>query len=819
MTQSLAGDNRDPVEVVAEEFIERLRRGEHPSISDYARKHPAIADQLREVLPGVAQMEQLKRFRKATSVIDVRPAPMPTSLGDFRIVRELGRGGMGVVYEAIHESLGRRVALKVLPHRGPKSEKLRDRFLREAQAAAKLHHTNIVPVFGVGEQDGVPYYVMQLIRGFGLNTVISDWKMISAADGVATPGLEQEQETRNLRARDAATPREPAKHPRSLKDAPKRGDWAFIARAGAEAAEALDAAHEQGVLHRDVKPGNLLLDHTGRVWVADFGLAKMLDKDGLTETGDVLGTLPYMPPEAFHGRFDPRGDVYGLGATLYEMLTLATPFTSDTPAGMIRQIDTHDPSPPSRTNPEVPRDLETIVLKALARDPEQRYETAGELAEDLRAFLEDRPIQARRSTWVEQAQRWTRRNPTIAWLSGITVAALLLAAGFGWAGYARAKKALVREEAQRKQVEETNEKMEGANSKLEMANKKLLANLTLSLEAFERLFDASTQEGAGPGFFFGDAADKLTVLETVLNFYDKFAEQNATNPNLQFQAGRATRRVGEMQVMLGREEKGEAAFRRAASILEPLSREFEASEPVLHDLMLTYAHAPRSLFGKGVNPWTAEPLTRLWTLERQREGLLHESWMELGLRLGVVLEDARDLAGAERVYREVMRERIAMQNAGAMRPFGEIRAGLLARLQLAGIVMQTGRPEEAKRLIDMTGLDSIIEDRGPMPKMTRDLLSDQLKRLAEIMEERGDIAMATRLRRQQGSLLAKRPDRREGPPGPGGREGEPDGMFPKGPYPKGPRPKGPFGGEGPPPPPPHEGIPMPRPVLKGQQKT
>src|SRR4051794_26420750 len=164
-------DDRDPVDVLAEEFADRLRRGEHPSVSDYAAAHPEHAEQLRDLLPAVAQMEMLKQFRHPAA----EPS-LPDRLGDFRIVRELGRGGMGVVFEAVQESLGRRVALKVLARHAQLDSTRRERFVREAQAAAKLHHTNVVPVFGVGEQDGLPYYVMQLIPGHGLHAVVRRWR-------------------------------------------------------------------------------------------------------------------------------------------------------------------------------------------------------------------------------------------------------------------------------------------------------------------------------------------------------------------------------------------------------------------------------------------------------------------------------------------------------------------------------------------------------------------------------------------------------------------------------------------------------------------
>ena len=197
-------DDRDPVDVLAEQFADRLRRGEHPSVSDYAAQHPDHADQLRELLPAVAQMEYLKRFRRASSTADQEQ--LPDRFGDFRIVRELGRGGMGVVFEAVQESLGRPVALKVLATHAQLDDTRRERFIREAQAAAKLHHTNIVPVFGVGEQDGIPYYVMQLIRGDGLHAVLTRWQRESGREAEhAGSTVEYRKATRPRRNR-ALTP-------------------------------------------------------------------------------------------------------------------------------------------------------------------------------------------------------------------------------------------------------------------------------------------------------------------------------------------------------------------------------------------------------------------------------------------------------------------------------------------------------------------------------------------------------------------------------------------------------------------------------------
>ncbi len=305
--------------------------------------------------------------------------------GEFRIVREIGRGGMGVVCEAFQGSLNRHVAIKFLPAQGNLA-----RFQREAKAAGRLHHTNIVPVFGVGEHEGRAYYVMQYIAGRGLDGVLH----------------ERTSQGKGFTSRE-------------------------VAQAGVQVAEALAYAHSQGVIHRDVKPSNLLMDDKGTVWVADFGLAHDdSDTMTLTETGDLLGTLRYLAPERLNGPGDSRLDIYGLGVSLYELACRRPAYAETDRAALIHRVMHQEPPPPRQIEPKIAPDLETIILKAMARDPNLRYATAGALAEDLRRFLEDRPILARRASVLERATRWARRNKSVASL----LAALLLVFLAGFAG-------------------------------------------------------------------------------------------------------------------------------------------------------------------------------------------------------------------------------------------------------------------------------------------------------------------------------------------------------------------------------------------------
>jgi serine/threonine protein kinase/WD40 repeat protein len=448
---------RNPVEQLAGEFAERFRRGERPSLTEYTDKYPELAEEIRELFPALVAMERLKPARGdltgAYGGNRDEESPRPRQLGDYRLVREVGRGGMGVVYEAVQESLGRHVALKVLPAHALDNPVHLERFRREARAAARLHHTNIVPVYGVGETDGVHHYAMQFIPGEGLDKVLRDLRHLHdgkcpltaattpatvAASGVAH-GLLTGQFARPDAAANGSTAVPAAEVPAaglSLGEGEPSGSslsgtqpgWQYcqaVARVGVQVAEALGYAHKQGILHRDIKPSNLLLDRQGTVWVTDFGLAKAEDGGDLTNTGEIVGTLRFMAPERFNGKSLPQGDVYGLGLTLYEMLTLRPAYEEGDRMGLIDLLLHEMPVPPRQLKAHIPRDLETIVWKCLAKDPAERYASAEALAEDLRRFLADRPIHARRADLGERLWRWARRNPAVAALLGC-VAGLLL---------------------------------------------------------------------------------------------------------------------------------------------------------------------------------------------------------------------------------------------------------------------------------------------------------------------------------------------------------------------------------------------------------
>jgi tetratricopeptide (TPR) repeat protein len=482
-------DDRNPVEVLAEDFLARERRGERPSVGEYVARYPDLAAEINELFPVLLDMEDARVGGDdppgGTAVGPTRH--FGGRLGDYRILREVGRGGMGVVYDAEQESLGRRVALKVLASAATTPQQVR-RFEREARSAAKLHHTNIVPVFGVGHEGGVYYYVMQFIPGQPLDTVLKEVRRLrrkglvrgetparaSAIDheerpaatevaltllgSMMPPDPSSERQPTDRSAAVTATVTDPgdvealalaAESTKQRVTSSSSSDvlstatdltglgrpYAHaVARIGVQVADALEYAAEQGIIHRDIKPSNILLDVHGTAWVTDFGLAKAVGQEDLTQTGDVVGTLRYMPPERFRGHADRRGDVYALGLTLYELLALKPAFDEPDRARLIRRLTEEEPLRLTKVHASVPRDLATIVHKAMAREPAERYATAGELAADLRRFLDDRPIVARRPSVLDRGLKLCRRyrSAVIAGVIGLLLALAIVAAGLGW---------------------------------------------------------------------------------------------------------------------------------------------------------------------------------------------------------------------------------------------------------------------------------------------------------------------------------------------------------------------------------------------------
>jgi WD40 repeat protein len=341
----------------------------------FVRSHPEVADRLRDALASFEWMEAKAQPGHA-SMDEV----LPRSFGNYQLLRVIGRGGMGCVYEAFHRPLKRHVAVKALPPHLTNVREFRLRFLREARVIASLHHTHIAPVFEVGQIGNTLYLAMPFIDGPNLREL--------------TFPLPDDQPmlTKAMRSRLPKPPSPPY--------------FRWVADIGVQAADALAHAHAHGIIHRDVKPSNLLIDEHGQIWIVDFGLAKAPTHPTVTQPGELIGTLRYASPEQVRGEsFDHRSDIYSLGVTLYELLTRRPAF----PPGPGTQVVTAEPIRPRRVNPRIPRDLETIVMRSMAKRPQDRYASADALADDLRRVLRD------------------ERNPAV---TGVAAAALMLLAGF-----------------------------------------------------------------------------------------------------------------------------------------------------------------------------------------------------------------------------------------------------------------------------------------------------------------------------------------------------------------------------------------------------
>jgi serine/threonine protein kinase/Flp pilus assembly protein TadD len=584
---------------VLESYLAAMEAGHPPDPEKVLGEHPAIADRLRSCLASLHLVEREGGLFKGTEIGDWDEPSQANNgkncLGDFRILREVGRGGMGVVYEAEQISLGRRVALKVLPFAATMDSRQLLRFQNESRSAASLEHPHIVPVYGVGCERGVHYYAMKFIDGQTAAQVIADLRLQIAdlkkdsrsetAAPTATPAPGSQSAICNLKSAMAATSAVAAlpthRAPRDAAYFRRAAEW------GIQAAEALEHAHSLGIVHRDIKPANLMIDAQGKLWVTDFGLARSASPGGdaggaLTMTGELLGTLRYMSPEqalAKHGLVDNRTDVYSLGVTLYELLTLEPAFAGQDRQELMRQIALEEPRSLRRLNRAAPVELETILLKAMEKEISGRYITAQELADDLRRLLEDKPIQARRPSLVERARKWGRRHKPVVRAAFVTLllAVILLAVSTVaiWDArqdteHALGERTQALEQAQERELEARRNLAE-ASRQQDRANN----NFRQAIEEISQLVKAGEVDlssGRSPQL----EEVRKAQFERSLAFYQRVLQENRSDPAGRLQTGLVYRELLTLYVRRKDAAKALQAYGQAVAVFKELTAEFPA---------------------------------------------------------------------------------------------------------------------------------------------------------------------------------------------------------------------------------------------------
>ncbi|GAA5506247.1 serine/threonine-protein kinase [Novipirellula caenicola] len=597
--QSLPTSLQTRLAELLDQYACSLEAGDEAEAERLLARHPELSEHLQghlESLRLLCRPVHKTPTRQTDLAADPTEFGSQSQLGDYRIEREIGRGGMGVVYAATQLSLRRSVALKVLPFAAVLDQQQVARFRNEAQAAASLHHPNIVPVFAVGCERGVHYYSMQLIDGQTLEQAIKEMRhqqkarplsqLHHAGDAVAADDLSDVAFDTTIGVSANALASDVLSKARSggtshAVASPSRSPFASTAINTAETvrnrdfvrstvqiiidvAGALDYAHQQGVVHRDIKPSNLLVDAAGKVWVADFGLARCRGVNNLTAYGNIIGTARYMSPEQVAGRsqeVDHRTDIYSLGITLYELLTLQPAFAATNREQLLSAIESHDPPSLRRLNPAISVDLETIVCKAIAKSKDERYATAGELAEDLRRFLDGRPTLARRPTLVDRAFKWAMRR------QGLVCSALAISLTLGIAM-------------------SVGILLVSRQSKLkDQATARAQLHLDQAHHAVDRFSGMISEQLAE---ISGTDQLRAEILHEAERYYLDFLRYAKQSTHMRSELAKVRYRLGALQTRLGKFEDAEFHYRQAIADFTALANQGQSTDSDQADLALCF---------------------------------------------------------------------------------------------------------------------------------------------------------------------------------------------------------------------------------------
>jgi serine/threonine protein kinase len=718
-----AGDLSPELAALLEHYLEDLEEGRSPDIEALLAAHPEQAASLRAYLASINFLYQAGGHRTEQ---EATAAGTARTLGDYRMLREVGRGGMGVVYEAEQISLGRRVALKVLPFAAVLDQRQLARFKNEAQAAAQLHHPNIVPVFSVGCERGVHFYAMQYIEGQSLEQMVRELRQrqrfgqslrlgtdlpstLAGAMPAADPLQSQEELLSTCTTRCGRSTQRQYMHHATRRSCHGREHFETVARLGIQAAEALEHAHALGIVHRDIKPSNLMLDETCKLWITDFGLARFQTDAGLTVSGELVGTVRYMSPEQLRckpGLVDQRTDIYSLGATLYELATLRAAFPTDNPQELMRQIANCEPPAPRRIDRATPRDLETIILKAMSKLRDDRYTTAAELAADLRRFLDGQPALARRPTRLERACRWAQRHTRLVAVSTTMALLLLGSLSVGMLLLSRQK-------------DRTEQALWTASENFNRAE----ANLQQARQVVDLFCTrVAGQLADAPGF----QPLRRELLNEALSYYQSFIDQAAGDATVQAELARAFFRVGEINEQLSEEAKALEAYREAENRFTQLAAGSH-SPAVEADLALCDNNIGLLLSRQGKFEASRAAFTQ--AIDRQQRlmqahpslgrvrGELATSYNNLGLLLSQSGHAERAREWYERAI--TLQQALVGQNPQAIQP----RSDLAATYNNLGYLYSTSDVDRAREIYQRAAAlqRQLVAESGTSPRFKSDL--------------------------------------------------------------------------------------------------
>jgi serine/threonine protein kinase len=732
-------DREQRLNAVLLAYVEAVEAGHSPDRQLLLALYPDLASELTEFFEGRDQVEDMSAplrdfsrsglVRAALQISKASPprsAPLtgssPSSelgqLGDYQLIREIGRGGMGIVYESHQISLNRRVALKVLPFAAALDPKQLQRFKNEAQAAANLHHNYIVPVYAVGHERGVHYYAMQYIEGQSLATMIRELRQQASPRQIPpAPSSPNDLPSNGPYGNEEVPPSAP-----TVGEAPTQAITAMsterstksarfyrrVAELGIRAAEALEHAHQEGVVHRDIKPANLLVDVRGNLWITDFGLALFHSDAGLTMTGELLGTLRYMSPEQAMGKrilVDHRTDIYSLGVTLYELLTLTAVFDGHDRQELLNQIANDEPRPPRALDKSIPVELETIILKAIAKQPGERYGSVKEMGDDLQCFLEDKPIRARRPTLREKTVKWSRRHRPVV----VSATLLLLLAFIGSVVFSVIIG--IEHRITLGALKEKDKALRGESEKTALAK-----------ESFRQARDAVDFITGISEDRLGENADpqrvRREILQVSLKYYQSFIEQHGDDPSLQAELAASYAKVANLLSDLGADRDALGASENARRMYEKLISEHPSVQEFQDALAATQQHA---LYIQGCAQlyWLTEPSVqedlKLSEDQIQKIGALNKQVQEQREAWRGVERSKSNGSGKSEDRRRLFRSQ-ARANADAI-----------------AAILDSDQERRLRQIGRQTGGTGVFFDPDVIAKL--ELTADQIDRFHQIQEQ------------------------------------------------------------------------------------